>query len=355
MADPLRFPRLALPFAIVGAAAGWLSAGLVDNELVGGLVSRPGAAICASLIAAATGALIKRLCVGRRYWYEIGEPDPELRPWSDRGWLQAVLVILAGALTGGIVGCKGWGFGACAVGGALCAITFVPVCLAVVAAARRAQRGRLGSLVAEADRREVWAILALTLAVTTLEALPEWPASTVHEGGAPVVVIGALLAVAAAIFAILHRDHAALARARETIDAGLSAHQPTEVDSESEALPRLDLGLGDDLRARVTRGAAAYRQRERTVALVRGDPGSAMLALRRAVRRGQVSLAALAVVALAHVAALSTPALVAYEVLRCNDWSYRACSVAADLLPEADVFAPLRRRAALDPALLPIP
>jgi hypothetical protein len=30
-----RFPKLALPFAIVGASAGWLSLGMVANPLLG--------------------------------------------------------------------------------------------------------------------------------------------------------------------------------------------------------------------------------------------------------------------------------------------------------------------------------
>ena len=34
MAEASRFPHLALPFAIVGAAGGWLSANLVANPLV---------------------------------------------------------------------------------------------------------------------------------------------------------------------------------------------------------------------------------------------------------------------------------------------------------------------------------
>jgi len=268
--------------------------------------------------------------VEKHHWYEIGDPDPGARPRTDRWPLHAIVVLLAGAAIGATVGAECFSRALCAGAGALCALVFVPVCLAVVKAARRAQRGRLGSIVAASDRRAVWGIIALTLAVTTLEALPEWPASTVHEAPLPVVVPFALGAAAALVLAILVADHRALAEAEAVIGAGLSAQEPAEVEPEGALLPRLDLGLGDDLLARVARGAAAYRHRERTVALVRGTPGLTLAALRRAVRRGRIGLAVLGVVAAAHLAAVTTPSLVAYERLRCGPWNMDACGLAAE-------------------------
>src|SRR5262249_14680243 len=142
-------------------------------------VAWPVATAAATVIGALTGAALKRACIGRRYDYEIGEPDPELRPATDFWPLHAGLVLAAGAATGGAVatltpGCSTQA--ECVLGGIGCALVFVPVCLAVVAAARRAQRARLGSLVAGSDRRAVWAILAMLLAVMTLEPvfLPSW-------------------------------------------------------------------------------------------------------------------------------------------------------------------------------------
>jgi hypothetical protein len=41
MADPSRFPQLALPFTLVGAAAGWLSAGLVNNPFLDSTPTSP--------------------------------------------------------------------------------------------------------------------------------------------------------------------------------------------------------------------------------------------------------------------------------------------------------------------------
>jgi hypothetical protein len=81
MADASRFPELALPFAIVGASAGWLSAGLLANPFVGATHGGKQilAALCAMGVAAATGAFLTRRCVGRRYSYELDAPDPDLQ------------------------------------------------------------------------------------------------------------------------------------------------------------------------------------------------------------------------------------------------------------------------------------
>ena len=57
-------PRLAVPFAIVGVAAGWLSAGLLANPLIGVTIepNQGLAAVCAGLIAAIVGAILTRRC-----------------------------------------------------------------------------------------------------------------------------------------------------------------------------------------------------------------------------------------------------------------------------------------------------
>ncbi len=323
MADNSRFPSLVLPFAIVGAAAGWLSAGL------GGWVSQPLAAGCATVVAALTGALLRWTCVRRRYEYEMGDPDPELRPTTDTWWLHVAIVLGAGAITGYLVAAltplcctEDW----CALGGALCAIVFVPVCLAVLAAARRAQRARLGSLVASCDRRAVWGILGTALAVTTVEALAEWPLAMLGHTDPPVVATALLLAAAGAALAIRRADLRALRRARDEIAAGLAAQDPTVVEHQPDTMARLDLGLGDDLLARFARGAAAYRQQERTVALVRGSPALAVQALQRAVRRGTLALVTIGIVSAVHAAAAMAPARLAYKI-RCHAGSGIACEM----------------------------
>jgi hypothetical protein len=340
MADASRFPQLAVPFAIVGAAAGWLSAGLVCNPVVGFTVSRPISAGTATALAALSGLLIKRLCIGRRYTYELGEPDPDLRPSTDRWPLHGAIVLVAGAATGAVVGAAmdsrfGGMVGECALGGAACALVFVPVCLAVVAAARRAQRARLGSLVAESDRRAVWEILAITLAATTLEALPDWEASRFGYVPDPLPVVTALAAAAVTTLLVLRSDWRALVHARAAIAAGLTAHDADDA-ADDGAAARLDLGLGEDRLARVTRGAAAYRQKARAIALVRGSPDRALTALRRAVRRGALGLAVLAAIGAAHVAAQSSPARALYHERRCRFGYLSECAVASALVRDFD-------------------
>jgi hypothetical protein len=327
MADTSRFPPLVPPFAVVGAVAGWLSANL------SGQVSRPLTAACAAVVAAATGALLKRLCVGRRYQYELGDPDPELRPATDAWALHVAVVLAAGAVSGALVAgltphCTT--DAQCALAGALSAVVFVPVCLAVVAAARRAQRARLGSVVADSDRRAVWGIMAITLGVTTVEGLPEWPLAMAGYGTVPMVALAVLVGTGAVTLGIRLADARSLRWARGEIDAGLSARGPADPEPDDGDAARLDLGLGEGLLARVARGAAAYRQRERTVALVRGSPELTLEALRGSVRRGTIGLVVLFAVGVAHAAAALTPAALTYEI-RCTAGDATACIVAAAL------------------------
>ncbi len=328
MADTSRFPPLVLPFAITGAAAGWLSAGLAGGR---GVFSQPLVAACATVVAALTGAILKRLCVGRRYQYELDPPDPELRPATDNGLLHTVIVLLAGGATGGLLAltdpycCTRLG---CVVGGAAFAIVFVPVCLAVIAAARRSQRARLGSLVAGSDRRAVWGILAITLGVTTLEAVPEWPEWRGHAGPMPLVALALAVLTGVVTLAVRRRDASALQRAKGEIDAGLLARGDDRAEPDEDAVPSLDLGLGDEVLGRIARGAAAYRDRARTVALVRGSPEVALHELRRAVWRGTVGLIVLATVVSLHVAAAVVPPVVFYELKCSSTMNRNACTMA---------------------------
>src|SRR6185369_14025118 len=128
------------------------------------------AALLAGAIAAAAGALLTRW--SRKPWPRDDAADP---------WLRLFLALFAaGALSGAAVGGVSPGTPAAvaagSVGGLACALAFIPVGALVLGFARRAQRARLGSIVAGADRRAVWGILVTSLAVTTLAALPDWPA-----------------------------------------------------------------------------------------------------------------------------------------------------------------------------------
>ena len=153
-----RFPHLAVPFTIVGASAGWLAAGLFANPVLLRMRSAPaiGVTLIAAGIAAATGSVITRLCRGDHDRYQIDDggaaPRASLDRWPNHAGAVLLGGVLAGALSAGVFDAyHGPAMGA--LGGLACAAAFVPVCLAVVGAARRAQRARMGSLVAGSDRR----------------------------------------------------------------------------------------------------------------------------------------------------------------------------------------------------------
>lgn len=342
MADPSRFPRLTLPFAIVGASAGWLSAGLLANPLVrmmqGG--KQLLTAFLAMVFAGATGALLTRWCIGKRYAYELLPDDPSVRAPGDRWWRHVTAVLAAGAATGALFAalCDTYGGPSSgAVTGLCCAGAFVPVCAAVIVTARRAQRARLGSIVADSDRRAVWGILALTLAVATLEAIPDWPASAKGEVEIPTPVIWMMLAAGLATLAILIADERALRRARVAIAPGLEQRSAADIDPLDTAVPGLDLGLGDGVLARLARSSSAYRGRDRTLALVQGSPEQALAALRRAVRRGAVSLAVIGAVAACHAAATTPRAQIVYEQMGCVMDPFGWCANRrSELLQQAD-------------------
>ncbi|MDC3983994.1 hypothetical protein [Polyangium jinanense] len=323
MADGSRFPRLAPPFAITGAAAGWLSAGLLSNPLLGVTYGeiKPLAALGTMLIAAVTGVLLKKLCLGWRYSYEIETPNAETRPTSDRTGYHVLVVLLAGAAAGAMVASLDHasdGTLGGAASGVFSAILFLPVCLLILSSARRAQRARLGSIVAGSDRRAVWGILAAALSAATLLAALDWPAAHLEETEKPIPALFILLATALVTLVVLAADLRALKRAQTALAPGLEAENDGPAPLVDLAVPRVDLGLGDDLASRLARSAAAYRGRDRAVELVQGNPEQALGALRRAVRRGVTSLALMGVILGAHGLAQSSFVAKLYAEARCN-------------------------------------
>lgn len=340
LANPTRFPHLALPFAIVGAAGGWLSAGLLSNPLM--RMTWPGkewvAALIAMVLAAGAGALLTRWCVGARYAYALDTPDPDARIPSDSWPRHVTAVLLAGTGTGLAVALIFETYRGPLVGalcGLCCAVAFVPVCAAVIVAARRAQRARMGSLVSDSDRRAVWGILAAALAVTTLEALPDWPAFLAGDVALPIPALLMVIAAGAVIAAVLAADLRALRVARGSVTEGLVQRDAADPEPADTTVARLDLGLGEDAWERLARSASAYRGRDRTLAVIQGSPEQALAALHRATRRGVVSLAMVGAVCAAHAAANVIPAQHFYAERRCEMGDAAACTRAAEhALPE---------------------
>lgn len=347
MAEASRFPHLSLPFAIVGAAGGWLSAGLAGSPLFlrSHPISQGVAAVVAAGFAALTGLLLTRWCMSNGDHHAFAENDPDVRAPSDTAARQTLAVLVGGAATGAVasLACGAhFGPGIGALGGLICALAFVPVCLVVIAAARRAQRARLGSLVAGSDRRAVWGILATALSVTTLEALPDWPASAVGQVRVPVPATLMLAAAALVITAALIADIVGLRRAGRAFVPGLVERDPARLVSTDLAAPRLDLGLGEEIRARVTATAAAYRGSDRTLALVQGDREQATSALRRGLRRGVFGLTVVALCGMAHAAAAGESGRRLFDEQRCEHLDSVACGRVADAIRRESPWRAMR-------------
>lgn len=343
MADAHRFPHLAVPFAIVGAAAGWLSAGLVHHPVVltsGSEVRLVMAGVAAGLGLSA-GALIRRWCAGKRYHWEVDAPDPGERLPSDSWWRHGPVILGAGLVAGGLFAVL---TDYCTVeigmlGGLACTLPFLPVCAAVLSAARRAQRARLGSLVAGSDRRAVWGILATALLIVTLEGLPDWPAPRGRPLFGPEPVLALLVAAVLCIAGVLAADWLALRRARRILAQDLARQELDAPSLSDESVARMDLGLGDGVLAQVSRTGPVYRGRDRTLALVQGDPDQALAALRRSLRRGAIGLAIATTVCAAHAAATTDAALARYDEIRCDAGDGESCASAAQIELNSTVFS----------------
>ena len=347
MADAARFPGLTLPFAITGAAAGWLSQGLLQHPLVvpAPLTPRVVAAGTAAILGGAAGFLVTRWCAGRRYGYEIEAPDPTTRPPTDRWPRHAAVLLAAGAATGALVGEVSFfaepGLGALL--GLACTLPFLPVFAAVLRSARRAQRARLGSLVAASDRRAVWGILATLLAASTVGAVLDWHAPFAGDLGGPLPAVAFLALSTLCILSVLLLDVLALRRVKGALPPVLAPSDSTSPTVE-DGTPRLDLGLGAGVHHQVARTGPVYRSRDRAVAVVEGDPREALAALRRAIRRGAAGI----VVALgamgAHAAGQGATVAALYDQQRCAIGDLGSCGRAASYVRAASFLSPVDPR-----------
>lgn len=277
-------PWLVPPFALVGLAAG---AVVVDATIPNGDLD--GLRLLYASLGAIAGTAIGAI-VHRSY----------RRAACDAHGAR-VRVALFGVLAGALIAAVVWRsvdapvplqeFVAC---GALLAIAFLPVLLFALGAAVRAERARLGSIVAGADRRAVWIVACGALSPLTLAAFPAWGWYAEGRREAPIVAFGVAAAGAFVALAGVLFETRSLRRAELAARRAGALHTGPLV-AEDAAAARVDLGVGDDLYARAEGGAETYRARARVVELVLGDPHEALAALRRArVRAGVFATVALA-------------------------------------------------------------
>ncbi|MEZ4306688.1 MAG: hypothetical protein R3F14_01380 [Polyangiaceae bacterium] len=115
-------------------------------------------------------------------------------------------------------------------------LPLLPVCAAVLAAARRAQRARLGSIVAGSDRR-ARGILATTLVIATLEGLPDWPAPRGAPLFGPAPIVGFLALAGVCLLSILVADALALRAAKKALSTTLEERTDGEIQATPMSRP----------------------------------------------------------------------------------------------------------------------
>jgi MFS family permease len=334
MSEYVRMPEIGYPFAVFGAAAGWLAAGFLATPIVNltyGHTEPLFTAGCSLIIAAALGRYLTRSVVNAAVF-----ADPSAT-WARLVVAQAVGGALVGALVGGYMWQTEPGVTAGMVGGALVGLAFLPIGALVVRAARRAARARMGSIVAASDRRAMWGILATTLAGATLLALPDWPASLVGYIAPPWVALGLTLACGAVTVGLLVADLEARTRVlRLDREAGsMERREASDEPREDDPEPEIDFGLGADVLARMARGAAAYRARDRATSLLLGSSAQALAALRDGVRRSAIGLGVVIFALAAHALAAGPEGLHAHLDYRCATRHREDCRVAP--VPQIDL------------------
>lgn len=275
-------PPLAGPFAAFGAAAGFFA-------ILALAFLRPAARevspLLPTLATAGIGAALGQVL---RVWPRLHDP---LAPREIVvAWI-AVLTSLAGALSGGVVGFVTWGDSGVtrfAAGGIFVGLLFTPSCVVVFDAARRAGRGRHGSLVAATDRRTVLSTVLAGVAfagatqVPTILALQPSShlAMPTQVFASFVTCLGATVGIA-----LLQRQDRATRAALDAFTKEASWLDRTTPQGDAESLPEgaVDLGLGEDHWTRTT--DATYRRSGKADVLVKGSVKDANDAFEECERR----------------------------------------------------------------------
>lgn len=281
-------PSLAKPFAVFGAAAGLFAIlGIGAFREPAREVSPLAPMIFTAAAAAVSGEVLRR-------WRRLH--DPTLAREALVLWV-AVISAVAGAASGGVVGLVTWGeagFLRFALGGAAVALAFVPSCLVVFDAARRAGRARHGSLVAETDRRTVTSTVFAGVAFAGATQVPAVLSANTSTALPPVVQVGlslvACLGSTVAIVLLQRRDQTARAalEAHAADTRWLERAPEGELDASPAAQEPIDLGLGVDRWARAT--DATYRSSGRPDVVLRGSIERAISAFDECARRRHRSL-----------------------------------------------------------------
>jgi hypothetical protein len=288
-AEPLVMPSLARPFAVFGAAAGLFAIlGIGAFREPARQVSPLAPMIVTAAAAAGAGEVLRR-------WKRLH--DPALAREALVLWV-AVVAGAAGAVSGGVVGFLTWGAGGVehfALGGALVALAFVPSCVVVFDAARRASRARLGSLVAASDARTVTSTVLAGVAFAGATQVPAVLSANTSVALPPLAQVAlSFLACGGSMLAIVLLQRRDLV-ARAALEAHAADMRWLERAPEGEAAAAapqaeapIDLGLGADRWSRTT--DATYRSSGRPDVVLKGSMESAVAAFDECALRRHRSL-----------------------------------------------------------------
>lgn len=279
--DARPIPSLVLPFAVFGVAAGLFAL------LAIGAFRSAARDVSPLTPALATGAIGAITGVTLRRWRVLHHPATR----RDELVVRAALVCLAaGAASGGVIGLATWGidgFVRFALGGGVVGLLFVPSLLFVFEAARRAARGRYGSLVAETDRRSVTSTVLAGMAFAAATQVPTILNVEVSNDFDPFVQamlsLTVCLGATIGVVVLQRRDR----RARAVLDgfardAAWLDPVVEDADVPKDKAPPVDLGVGGEQWAR---GEGGYRSSGRAPVLVKGSIEEAVAVFDECVRR----------------------------------------------------------------------
>jgi hypothetical protein len=277
-------PSLTKPFAAFGAAAGLFAI------LALGSYRAPAREVAPLVPMLLTGAVAAGAGEVLRRWPHLH--DAKLAREAVVLWITIVTVV-AGAVSGGLVGLFTWGPDGVArftLGGGMVAMAFVPSCLVVFDAAKRAGRARLGSLVAATDRRTVFSTVLAGIAFAGATAVPAVLSANTSSSLAPLVQVG--LSVIASLGATIgivvlsrrdRRDRASL----ESLTKDSAWLEPAHEAEAPVAENAVDLGLGAD---QWSKGDGSYRSSGRADGVLKGSIAQATEAFDECARRRHRSL-----------------------------------------------------------------
>lgn len=278
-----RIPSLALPFALLGGAAGFFST-LGLSVVLPDVRSTP--PLMVGGVAVVVGAL---LGVVLRRWRRLHAP---LVSRDIKLAAVVALLVTAGAVVSitsiGIMFSGIWWRHPVEAGleGAFPALLFLPSCLAILDAGRRAARARLGSLVASVDRRTIVVTVTSAIVFCALVQLPAVLFGVTSRELPRVAQLLVSIAVTSACLVVLVLGRRKDIVARAQLEALVREVDPLEGLDVTEDRHVLDLGVGGDRWGRLS-GVATYRAAERREVLLCGSIAEARAAMDDALSRRQ--------------------------------------------------------------------